>query len=189
MSEIHIGPHTRDDGAHGPGESHHTFDREIDTRAIGKWMAGLLVVAVIVEISMWSLLRGMERFDTKKDPELTPIERNVGQTLPPEPRLQVGPNFYPLNESLNEGIDPKGAQAIPQNMRSDVEDMQALHADEDSKLNSPAWIDRGQGRVRVPIDVAMQVIASRGDQTRPQPPAQPAAAGAQPAGPPPAQEQ
>jgi hypothetical protein len=227
MSEIHIGPHTRphaqDDAAHGHGEPHHAFDREIDTRSIAKWMALLLVVTVIVEFSMWWMVRGIERFDTKRDPELTPIERNVGQTLPPEPRLQVGPNFHRLNETLNEGIDPNSAEAIPESTRSDLEDMQALRENEDSKLNSPAWIDRGQGRVRVPIDVAMQVIASRGAEpaggaaagsvtpeemrrqlpagtspgapgatvqmTRPQTPAQPAATGAQPAGPPPAQEQ
>lgn len=47
-------------------------------------------------------------------------------------------------------------------MRSDLEDMEALRAQEDKVLGSSSWVDRGQGRVRVPIDVAMEVIASRG---------------------------
>lgn len=166
MSEIHIGPHTRphtrENAAHGHGEPRHTFDREINTKAIAKWMAGLLVVTLVVELAMWWMIRGIERFDRKKDPELTPIEQQVKQTLPPEPRLQVAPNFYPLNKDINKGIDPNSNLAVPENTRSDLEDMQALRADEDSMLNSPSWIDRGQGRVRVPIDVAMQVIASRG---------------------------
>lgn len=173
MSEIHIGPHTRDDGAHGPGEPHHTFDREINTRAIAKWMAALLVVTVIVEISMWWMVRGMERFDQKRDPELTPIQQEMKQPLPPAPRLQVGQNFRSTNSTLNEEADgtrDPELERVP--TRSDLEDMQALRAEEDARLGSPAWIDRGQGRVRVPIDVAMQVIASRGAQT----PAQPAAA-------------
>ncbi|HKH49390.1 MAG TPA: hypothetical protein VKM72_32375 [Thermoanaerobaculia bacterium] len=164
MSEIHIGPHTRDDAAHGHGETHHGFDREINTKAIAKWMAGLLVLTILVEIAMWWMIRGIERFDKKKDPELTPIEQEVRQPLPPAPRLQVAPNFYRTNQGLNEGVDQNKNLQVPPDTRSDLEDMQALRADEDSKLGSPTWIDRGQGRVRVPIDVAMQVIASRGAQ-------------------------
>jgi hypothetical protein len=162
MSEIHIGPHTRDDAttAHGTGETHHTFDREINLKAIGKWMAGLLVVTVLVQILAWWFVEGIERFDKKQDPELTPIQKQIGQKEPPEPRLQVGQNFYKTNKTLNEGEDP--GRAIPSGPRSDLEDMQLLREQEDEALDNPSWIDRGQGRVRVPIDVAMEVIASRG---------------------------
>jgi len=107
MSEIHIGPHTRDDDAQSPGEPHHAFDREINTRAIAKWMAALLAVTVIVELGMWGLLRGMERFDQKGDPELTPIQQEMKQPLPPAPRLQVGQNFRSTNNTLNEEGDGK----------------------------------------------------------------------------------
>jgi hypothetical protein len=171
MSEIHIGPHTREDAAaaHGAGENHHTYDREINLKAIGKWMGGLLVLAVIIQILMWWLLRGLEGYDKRADPELLPIEREMklNEQPPPEPRLQVTPAFEKLN-----------ADAIS---RSDVEDMQALHKREDEALGHPSWIDRGQGRVRVPIDVAMEVIASRGAAAAAAaPPAAPAADGQQP---------
>jgi hypothetical protein len=142
----------------------------------------------------------MEQFDKKQDPELMPIETQMKQEAPPEPRLQVGPGFSRHNQDALSN--------------SDLEDMQALRRKEDSVLGEPAWVDQAQGRLRVPIDVAMQVIASRGAQsggaaagtvtpdqmrqqvpagtapgapgalmqmTRPQAPAQPAA-GAQPAG-------
>jgi hypothetical protein len=166
MSEIHIGPHTRDESPHGPGETHHTFDREINLKAIGKWMGGLLVLAVIIQFLMWFLLKGLESFDERSDPELLPIqqEMKVNEQLPPEPRLQVTPAFEKINPD-----------AIS---RSDVEDMQTLREHEDKALGTPSWIDRGQGRVRVPIDVAMEVIARRG-----------AAAAAPPAAPPAADEQ
>jgi hypothetical protein len=173
MSEIHIGPHTRDDAAKAHGDPHHTFDREIDLKSIGKWMGGLLVLAVIVQILMWWLLRGMETADRRKDPELTPIEAEVKKEMerkpevPPEPRLQVGKHFYELNKEKDKDVPP--------GTRSDLEDMQALRAAEDAELSEPAWIDQAQGRLRVPIDVAMEVIAGRGDQmTRPQTPAPPA---------------
>lgn len=177
MSEIHIGPHTRDGGTtpHGHGEPHHTYDREIDLKAIGKWMGGLLVLAVIIHFLMWWLLRGLENFDERSDPELLPIqqEMKVNEQLPPEPRLQVTPAFEKLNpDSIS---------------RSDLEDMEALRKQEDEALGTPSWIDQGQGRVRVPIDVAMEVIASRGVPDAAAappaaPPSTPAADGQQPAG-------
>ena len=163
MSEIHIGPHTRDDGTHhGPGDTHRVYDREIDLKSIIKWMVGLLVVTLICQVVVWWLIEGIERFDAKRDPELTPIQQQVRQPLPPEPRLQVGPNFHETNNLLNEGaVDPKTPAGEPAT-RSDLEDMQLLREKEDKVLTAPSWIDQGQGRVRVPIDVAMQVIASRG---------------------------
>jgi hypothetical protein len=188
MSEIHIGPHTRDDAAkaHGDkahGEPHHTFDREIDLKSIGKWMGGLLVLAVIIQFLMWWLLQGMESADRRQDPAPTPIEAEVKEAPPPGPQLQVGPGFSRHNPDALSG--------------SDREEMDAMRHEADTVLSEPAWIDQGQGRLRVPIDVAMQVIASRGAQTTsPQTPAPPAAdaapsnepaAGAAP--PPPAQQE
>lgn len=163
MSEIHIGPHTRDDDTpRGHGDTHRAYDREIDLKSIVKWMAGLLAVTLAVQVLMWWLIEGIERFDEKRDPELTPIQQEVRQPLPPAPRLQVGQNFHETNNLLNEGaVDPKAPAQEPET-RSDLEDMRILREQEDKVLTTPSWVDQGQGRVRVPIDVAMQVIASRG---------------------------
>jgi hypothetical protein len=148
MSKIQIGPHTRDDGhdeKHGT-----TYDREINARAIGKWMALLLVITVVCQILVWWLIRGFEWVDAKDDPKLTPIQQASPQQLPPAPRLQTAPGFAGNNP------DAWG--------KSDLEDMMDLRNVENQALNQPTWIDQGQGRVRLPIDVAMEVIASRGNQ-------------------------
>lgn len=168
MSEIHIGPHTRDESPHGPGEPHphHTYDREIDLKAIGKWMLALLVITVAVQVLVWWFIEGIERFDERQDPELTPIQQQIEQPMPPEPRLQVNPGF---EEHVKDAIS-----------RSDLEDMQLLREQEDEALATPAWLDQGQGRVRVPIDVAMEVIASRGAAASTQAPAPPAEPPAEP---------
>ena len=194
MSEIHIGPHTRDDGTvHGAGntagntagDTHRPYDREIDIKSIVKWMAGLLVVTLICQVVVWWFVTGIKRFDAKQDPELTPIQQQVRQPLPPEPRLQVGQNFHETNNLLNEGaVDQREPDKGP-DTRSDLEDMQILREKEDKALATPSWIDQGQGRLRVPIDVAMQVIASRGPAGT-QAPAQP---NEQPAGTAPGQQQ
>jgi hypothetical protein len=189
MSEIHIGPHTRGEApepAHGEGA--HTFDREINSKAIALWVLGLLVIALVVHLVAYYFVRGLDAMDARKDPGVTPIEKETKQPPPPAPRLQVSQNFDKLHKD-----DPD----VPPGTRSDLEDMQALRAEEDLRLETPAWTDQAQGRLRVPIEVAMQVIASRGSQivgggtgapvqmTGPQtpaPPAYPAPAGAQPAG-------
>lgn len=135
MSEIHIGPHTRDHGdPAAPGETKETFDREINLKAVAWTVGGLIAVALVVHVLMWWLIEGFESFDKKRDPRPTPIEAAFPQSPPPEPRLQVAPE-------------------------KDLKDMR----DEENKLlDKPAWVNRGQGTARVPIDVAMEVIARRG---------------------------
>jgi hypothetical protein len=109
-------------------------DRDVDLRAVLWTAAGLTIVTVVVFFLMWWLLRGFSGADTRRDVTLSPIRAETRQQPPPEPRLQKSPR----------------------------QDMQSERAEEDRVLAHAAWIDRARGTVRVPIDVAMQVIASRG---------------------------
>jgi hypothetical protein len=68
---------------------------------------------------------------------------------PPEPRLQVTPG----------------------------QELHQLRAQEDAVLSSYGWIDREAGRVRIPIDRAMEVLMQRGLAARPDPPAAPGGQG------------
>ncbi len=126
------------------------FDREIDLKAIGKWLGALAVVIVLAEVAMVWMLRGLDRLDAKSDPVALPIQQEMKQEPPPLPRLQASEGFDQLNPEA------------PPATRSDVEDMQLLLAAEDAKLHGAAWLNEAEGIVRVPIDVAMQVIAERG---------------------------
>jgi hypothetical protein len=138
------------------------FDREIDLKAIGKWLAALAVVIVLAQVSMVWMLRGMNHLDTKGDPAPLPIQQEMQQEPPPLPRLQASERFDRLNPEA------------PPDTRSDVEDMQLLVAADDAKLHGAAWLNQAEGTVRVPIDVAMQVIAQRGAAAPPvEPPATP----------------
>jgi len=153
-SGLHVGPHTRDgDPAARPahGETS-TFDREINLKAIAWSVIGLVAVTVASVAVVWWMLRAIERADERRDVKLTPIEAANPQIPPPEPRLQIAPQFGVLPERT-------GAQA---SSRSDREDLDAERRQEEEALARPAWIDRGRGTVRVPIEVAMDVIAARG---------------------------
>ena len=76
------------------------------------------------------------------------------QQAPPEPRLEVAPS----------------------------ENLRLLHEEENLVLQHAGWVDERQGIVRVPIDVAIDVIAARGVSVSPA--AAPTAASAAPAAPP-----
>ncbi|HWM92415.1 MAG TPA: hypothetical protein VN493_16745 [Thermoanaerobaculia bacterium] len=134
MSNLHIGPHTRKDEDVNPHPAAETFDREINLKAIG-WSVGILIaVALVVHVIIYGLIVGFNRFDDKREPKPSPVPEANRQPPPPLPRLQTTP----------EG------------------DMKLLREDEDRLLGQAAWIDQGQGRVRIPIDLAMEVIAGRG---------------------------
>ena len=133
MSRIDIGPHTHDEEV-DPHPASQTFDREVNVKAIA-WTIGILVaVAVVVHVIIYGLIVGFNRFDDKREPRRTPVEVANPQTDPPLPRLQNTP----------EG------------------DLKKFRDDEDSLLGEAAWLDQGQGRVRIPIDLAMEIVAGRG---------------------------
>ena len=68
------------------------------------------------------------------------------QTLPPEPRLQ--------------GID----KPVPPSA-----DLKQLRDDEEAILSSYGWVDPAKGIVRIPIDVAVDMVAAKGLPSKPTP--------------------
>jgi hypothetical protein len=139
----------------GTGEGYSSqvveFDREINVSGILKIGAALVVMAVAVHLLMWWMLRGFDAFQARKDVRLTPIEQATPQQAPPEPRIETSPN----------------------------ESLRLMRSREDELLGHAGWVDQRQGTVRVPIQVAMDVIAARGvaplgaaPQTAPAAPAQ-----------------
>jgi hypothetical protein len=128
----------------GPGTGHAytqhgvetgQIDREIDVKSI-VWMGvALVVVAVVVHFLIWGLLRGFDKMDDRRDVPLTPIEASSPQPQDfPLPRLQTTPE----------------------------QDLRVMREEEDRLLGRAGWVNRQQGAVRVPVDVAIDVIARRG---------------------------
>ena len=65
---------------------------------------------------------------------------NAPRPVPPQPRLETAP----------------------------ISDLQAMREAEDKILNSYAWVDQSQGKVRIPIAQAIDLLAQRGLPARPQ---------------------
>ena len=112
----------------------HHEESDVNVRAVGGFVVALLVVAVIVHLAMWGLLRFFEAHATNQAAQLVyPLATKQEQRLPPEPRLQTNP-------------------------RQDLADLRAA---EDETLTTYGWVDKNAGVVRIPIEQAMKLTLER----------------------------
>ena len=141
-----------------PNEGLYTTDREhsheesdVNIRAILGFGLFLAVSGVIVHVTLWGAYRGMEsyydRHQAPPNPMVQKFEQTAGKTAPveqqelnrlvstfPQPRLQV----------------------------DDARDMTVFRMTEDARLNHYVWVDKNAGRVSIPIERAIQLVAERG---------------------------
>lgn len=109
-------------------------DAELNTKAIVYVGVGTAVVTIVAMVVVWWMLLGIKKLESAEDPAPSALPEAAEVMVPPAPRLEVSP---------------------PQNLKD-------LRAREDALLDEPAWIDQGAGTVRLPIDLALDVVARRG---------------------------
>ncbi len=124
------------------------IDREIDVRSIAIFLVAVAAATLVSAVLMWFLFRGLLAREEARDPKPLAIVERTQPPPPPGPRLQVTPEA----------------------------DMAAFRAEEGAALAGYAWVDRAAGRVRIPIEQAMALIAERGLPPVAAPPAAAAAA-------------
>jgi hypothetical protein len=112
----------------------HHEESDVNVRGIFAFAAALVVVAVIVHVAMWLLLRFFDVRADRQDRIDYPLAVEQERRLPPEPRLQTNPR----------------------------EDLQNLRTSENEILTSYGWVDRNAGVVRIPIDEAIKLTLQRG---------------------------
>jgi len=95
---------------------------------------GVLVALVFLAVvAMWGTFEDLGETQALRGSSANPL-LSEQRRLPPEPRLQANP----------------------------LEDLAELRDLEQSELTSYGWIDRSTGRVRIPIDNAMERLADSG---------------------------
>jgi hypothetical protein len=63
-------------------------------------------------------------------------------------------------------VEPRKIFPQPQLQQTPVIDLQTVRAEEEQYLNSYAWVDQKKGLVKVPIDLAIDVLARQGIPSR-----------------------
>jgi hypothetical protein len=114
--------------------------RDLHVRAVVVFAAVLLVVGVVLHIVIAWFFEATRRSAERADPPPHPLAATPA--VPPAPRLEAA---------------PKAA-------------LQALRREEDQLLQTYGWVDRAQGRVRIPISRALDLIEQKGLPVRPAPP-------------------
>ncbi len=97
--------------------------------------AALLIIIWIIVLLLHFVFNLLANYRAAAGPPVPPLAAQLN-SVPPTPRLQTAPHV----------------------------DLQDLRAYEESQLHKYAWVDRQKGIVSIPIDRAMQLIASRGIQ-------------------------
>jgi len=105
--------------------------RDISLRLIVWSAITFLVAGVIIHVGVWWLFKLYRAQDEQRDVRRTRVEEP--SPVPPEPRLQITPQAD-LTEYLRS---------------------------ERQTLNSYGWASRDQGRVRIPIDRAMELVVEQ----------------------------
>lgn len=114
---------------------------DIDIRHTFITGVAVLVGIWVVILLLYFMFTSLARERAVSSPPPLPIEAH-GNPLPPEPRLQPSPH----------------------------KDLQAFRTREDWELSHYFWIDKAKGKVAIPIDRAMDILAARGIPPQKKPP-------------------
>ena len=114
--------------------------KDLSVRGVVRFAVALLVVGVLLHLGIAALFGVYKRETDRGDRPAHPLAQTPA--APPAPRLEVAPRAA----------------------------LEALRREEDALLRSYGWVDRTQGRARIPIDRALDMIERRGLPVRPSPP-------------------
>jgi len=131
----------------GPAGYEKTDAHAGDTYRAGLYILGTMVVTALVVVPIYRLLARQE----------------ARQQKPAATVLKADPNA--------------GIVAVPRLVTSEPTVLAEFRAQEDALLTSYGWVEKDKGIARLPIDVAMRVVAERGLPKFPPPAPSPAPAG------------
>ena len=124
---------------------------DVNVRALFWAMVVFVVFAAGTHFMILLMFRFYARhFRAQNSEPMTSVAMPADANLPPLPRLQPFPN--------------RDANRIvaPPNRTTPVTDMEEMRASEDHALQNAGWVDRQKGVVRLPIEVAKQLVLQRG---------------------------
>ena len=111
-----------------------TGDRDVDTRSLYRFMAGLFAMIVVSAAVVWGLSVVFRKDLVSSDPPPSPLAEANAKHEPPGPRLEVNP--------------PR--------------DLAELRAREEAILNGWGWVDKENGVAQIPVVRAAEIIAEKG---------------------------
>lgn len=149
-------PHEPED--HKPEEidASHGYERsDVRTTGIVVFLTAMSIFVVVVAILAYGVGKVLDMKMAKDDGPRTkwaaPVDVRELGNLPSSPELQ------------NKMAELTQRFPTPRLQTDDgLQDVADLHRHEDLLLKNYSWVDRSQGKVRIPIERAMELLAQRG---------------------------
>jgi len=110
---------------------------DASVRAILGVAAGLIGIAALIQVVLYFHMEGLWRLRQRTLPAPSPVARAL-PSEPPAPRLETAPAL----------------------------DLRALRAAEEAQLHGYGWIDRRAGVVHIPIERALDLVASEAERKK-----------------------
>lgn len=107
-------------------------ERDVGFRPVVGAGVAIGIGLVLAFGAMWALVNFYAVREAALSPPASPLAASYGRREPPAPRLQTHP----------------------------LDDLAALRAAEAARLGGYGWSDRAAGRIHVPIDRAMELLAA-----------------------------
>jgi len=107
---------------------------DVNVSSLKRCLLVAIVIIAVIQVGVWWLYQYFRNQDQRRDVRRTLVE--VRPPIPPEPRLQVNPQA----------------------------DFQEYLRNQQEKLKSYGWVSRAEGKVRIPIDVAMELVVEKEKQ-------------------------
>jgi hypothetical protein len=130
--------------------NHDGFEQEdLSSRSALYFLAGLVLVCVVVYLIVFGMYRFLDRYDTAHQPPLSPMATPQADTR---------------------AVTHENAEKFPQPRLEENErtQLRSFIEDQDRKLATYDWVDKDRGTVRIPIDRAMELIVQRGLPVHPE---------------------
>ena len=120
---------------------------DISIGGVLKFIIGLTVMAIVVQVLIWGMFRVLNAQEDKNDPKPGPMALSETERLPPEPRLQAGKGYSVEGQNL-ELKEPEAELKVVQQKWKDV-------------LEHGPVDDKGQ-HYGMPIEEAKKKIVEQG---------------------------
>lgn len=122
------------------------FEREdVDATSLLKFLSWIVAITVAIVFFLVWLYSVFVRQEAARQPPPPVMRPDAAQIAPPPPLLQGA--FDEPTDLI--GLRPPG-------------DLAAFRAGEDALLGSYGWVDKDLGRVHIPIEEAMRIVAEQG---------------------------
>ena len=136
-----------------PDVTHETSD--VNVGGIVKFVIGLTIFGIIVNLLMWGMFRLFNEQETKKEPAKGPMAMTTTERLPPEPRLQAAPGF---------GVKLANGEWVPLDQREPEAEYRVLREQWERQLHCGISEDE-QARINsgcLPIEAAIEQLFQGG---------------------------